>query len=123
MQAARYFIALGIEFAAGVQLGHYHLSGRNTLFFVQIDGNTAAIIDYGDGIVVVNGDVDFVAIAGQGFIHGIVHNFINQVVQSHFASGPDIHGRPQPDCFQALQHFDASGIVDFALNRRLHRLP
>ena len=106
MQAARYFVAFRIEFAAGVQLGHHHLRGRDAFFFVDIDGDPAAVIGHRHRVVIVNRDVDLGAISRHGFVHGVVDNFVDQVVQPHFAGRADIHGGPQPHRLQPLQHLD-----------------
>ena len=58
VQAARNFVALGIELAAGVQLGHHHLRRRDAFFLVHVHWNAAAVVDHGYGIVDVDGDVD-----------------------------------------------------------------
>ena len=98
MQAAGDFVAVRIELAAGVQLGHHHLGRGDAFFVVHIHRNTASVIDHGDGIVDVNGDVDLGAITRQGFVYGVVHHFIDQVMQSHLAGGADVHRRPQAHC-------------------------
>ena len=82
VQPAGDFVAGGIELAAGVQLGHHYFRRRD-FFAIDIhraDGNTAAVVDHGDGIINVNGDIDFGGIAGQGLVHRVVHHFIHQVV-------------------------------------------
>ena len=82
VQAAGNFVGVAIEFAAGVQDGHDHFGGG--LFFggVHVHGNAAAVVDDGDAVVVVHDDVDLVAVAGHGFVHGVVHHFPDQVVQA-----------------------------------------
>ena len=47
-----------------------------------------------------------VAVAGQGFVDGVIDHFVDQVMQSHFAGRADIHGGPQAHRLQAFQHFD-----------------
>ena len=47
-------------------------------------------------------------IAGQRFVHGIVDNFVNQVVQPHLPGRADVHGRTQAHRFQPFQHFDTA---------------
>ena len=91
-----------------MQLGHHHLRRRHTLFFVQVDRNAAAVVDDRDRIVFVDGDVDLSAIAGERFVNRIVHDFVNQVVQSHLSGRTDVHRGPQSHRLQTLEHFDAS---------------
>ncbi len=79
-----------------------HNFGRGTLFrSVHIDGNAAPVIHYGHGIVGVHGDIYFVGVTGHGFVNGIVDDFPNQVMQTHFAGGADVHGRAQTHRFEA----------------------
>ena len=113
VQTAGDFVALGIELAAGVQLGHDHLRRRDAFFLVHVHRNAAAVVDHRDGIVDVNGDVDLGAVARQRFVHGVVDHFVDQVVQAHLAGRADVHGRPQAHRFQTFQHFDTGGIVNF----------
>jgi hypothetical protein len=61
----------------------------------------------------MDGDIDLRAIAGQGFVHGVVHHLVNQVMQAHLAGRADIHGRPQAHGLQTFQNFDTTGIVNF----------
>src|SRR5882672_9696352 len=60
VQAARNFVGGGVKFPARVQLGHYDLRGGNLLAVDVhvVDGNAAAVIDDGNGVVDVNGDFD-----------------------------------------------------------------
>ena len=51
VQAAGNFVAVGIELAAGVQLGHDDLRRRDAFFFVHIDRDAAAVIDDRNRIV------------------------------------------------------------------------
>ena len=66
----------------------------------------------GDRIVDVDGDIDFGAVAGQSFIDGIIHDFVDQMVQTRFARRPDIHGGPFAHRLQTFQNFDGTGIVN-----------
>ncbi len=112
MKAAGDFVAFGIELTAGVQFGHDDLGSADALFLVDADRDTAAIVDYGDGIVVVDGDADFGGMAGEGFIDGIVHHLVDEVVEAHFAGGADVHCGAKAHRLQAFQYFDATGIVN-----------
>jgi hypothetical protein len=123
MQSARYLVALGIELAAGVQLGHHDFRGRYA-FLVHIHRDAAAVVDHRYGIIDMNRYIHLRAIAGQGFVHGIVHHLVNQVMQPHLASRADIHGRPEAYGLQTFQNLDAAGIVNFRcagfVQRRCH---
>ncbi len=114
VKAAGDLVALGVELAAGMQLGHHHFGCRDALLLMHVHRDPAAVVDHGDRVVDVDGDVDLGAVACQGLINGVVHDLVDQVVQADLASRADVHRGPQAHCFQALKHFDAAGIVDFA---------
>jgi hypothetical protein len=64
----------------------------------------------------MNRRADFRAIARQGFVDGVVDNLINEVMQTHFPGGTDIHGGAQAHRLQALQDFDTRRIVAAVLS-------
>ena len=51
-------------------------------FRMQAYRKAAAVVHNGHGTVSVQCYVNLFAVAGQGFVHGIVHNLINQVMQT-----------------------------------------
>src|SRR5271165_5950575 len=108
VQAAGNFVGVAIEFSAGVQDGHDDFGGG--LFFggVHVHGNAAAVVNHSDAVVFVHGDVDLVAESGHRFVHGIVRDFPNQMVQSHFAGGTDVHRGTFADGFDAAKNLDGS---------------
>ncbi len=115
VQAAGDFVVGGIEFAAGMQLGEDHLRGGHALAVSQIhhvDGNAAAIVDDGDGVVDVNDDIDFLGVAGESFIDGIVDHFVYKVVQSDLARRADVHCGTKADRLEAFKDLDVfAGIA------------
>ena len=113
VEAAGDFVGLVVEFAAGVKDGHDHFGRRLMLLFVHLDGNAAAVVDDRDRIVHVDEDIDVLAEAGQGFVDGVVDDFINQVMEAVGARAPDVHRRAFPDRFEALEDFDAFGRIIF----------
>ncbi|MNF09120.1 hypothetical protein D3C80_2097020 [compost metagenome] len=48
-------------------------------------------------------DLDFLAVAGQGFVGRVVHHFLQDV---QWVVGACIHARPLLDGLQALEHAD-----------------
>jgi hypothetical protein len=66
MQSSGNFVGVTVELSASVQCGHHDLRGRN-FFAVDVHvvhRNAAPVIDYGDGVIEVNGDIDLVSVAG-----------------------------------------------------------
>src|SRR3954465_13213068 len=76
VQATRYLVRVGVEFAAGVQLGHDDLGGRALGLVVVLDtgGDAAAVVDDRDRVVRVDRHGDLVAEAGEGFVDRVVHD-------------------------------------------------
>ena len=113
VQSAGNFVGRRVEFSAGMQLGHHHLRGGN--FFAvdvhRVHGNAAAVVDDRDGVVEVNRDFDLVGVTGESFVHRIVDDFIDQMVQSHLAGGTDVHGGTLAHRLHAAQHFDGVSVV------------
>jgi len=103
VQPARHFVAVGIEFAARVQLGENNLRRRNAFFGVDVYRNTAAVINHGDRIVDVDGNFNLGAIPGQRLVDRVIDNLINEVMQTVFARRADIHGRAHTDSFQPFE--------------------
>ena len=96
-----------------MQLGHHDLRGGN-FFAVDVhvvDGNAAAVVDHGDGVIEVDGDFDLVGVTGERFVDRVVHDFVHQVVQTHFAGRADVHGGTFAHRFHAAENFDGVGGV------------
>ena len=118
MQASRNFICFAIELSASVQNSEHHFRGGTLFGGVHIDRNAAAIVDYSYGIIGVNSDVNFIGVATHRFVNRVVDDFPNQVMQTHFAGGTDVHCWAEAHSFQAAENFDRLGIV---LMTGLHR--
>ena len=111
MQAARNLVAVLVELAAGVQFGQRNFGRRafGLVLVVHLDagGNAAAVVHHADGVVGVDGDYDVVAVTGQRFVDGVVHDFEHQVVQAGAVRGvADVHARSLAYGFQAFQDLD-----------------
>jgi hypothetical protein len=76
-----------------------------------VDGHAAPIVGNFDGPVSVDGDFDFLAMAGKRFIDAIVDNFMRQVVRPRCIR---IHARPASHWFKATQDLDVRRIISFA---------
>ena len=96
MQPSGNLIGRGIKFSSGMQLGQHYLGGGDFLAVYDhvIYRDAAAIVHHSNGVVNVDGDLDAGGVTRQSFVHGIVHNLIDQVVQAHLTVGADVHGWP-----------------------------
>ncbi len=113
VQAAGDLVVGGVELAAGVEHGEDDLHGGHLLAVddLVVDGDAAAVVDDGDGVVDVDGDVDACGVAAEGLVDGVVDDLIDEMVQALLAGGADVHGRPEADCGEAFEHGDVFGGV------------
>ena len=111
VKAAGNFVGIAVEFPASMEDGHHHFGGGLFLGGVHVDGNAAAIVDDGYGIIFVDGDVDFVAEPGQRFVDGIVDDFPDEMMQAEIAGGTDVHRGTLANGFDAAEDFDGSCVV------------
>ncbi len=106
VQAARNLVALVVELAPRVQLGHDHLNGRNLFLGMDIHRNAATVVPHRNGIVRMQDDIDFSAKSGHGLVYGIIDDFIDQVVQTSRINGTNIHCRPFAHGGKAFENYD-----------------
>ncbi len=112
MQAAGGLVGLAGEFAAGVEGAEDDLqSALVREFGVRIDGDAAAIVADGDGIIGVQFHLDAGGVARHGLVHRVVENFGDKVVQRALVGAADVHAGAFADRFQPLQHLDGGGVV------------
>ena len=83
--------------------GENNLDRGDFLFRMLVDRNAAAVVDNRNGVVFVNRDIDFGAIAGKGLVDGVVHNLIHKVVQTTRTRRTDIHAGAHTHGFKALE--------------------
>ena len=118
MQAARHLVAVVVELAAGVKHGQHHLSG-GLAADVLVDGDSSTVVGNGDRAVDMNRDVDFVTESGQRLVDRVVDDLVDQVMQASGSGRADIHRRPLPDGFEALENLDLVGaVIAAAVGRR-----
>ena len=70
----------------------------------------AAVILHLYRAIVLDGDDDIRAVAGQRLVHGVVHNFIYAMMQSAVIGRADIHAGTLSDGLQSLQNLDLAGL-------------
>ena len=111
VQAAGHLVAAAAELAAGVQHGEHDLGGRLVVLLHDADGDAAAVVDHGDRVVGVDGDVDAGRVPGERFVDGVVDDLVDEVVEAARAGGADVHAGPFADRLEALQDLDVLGVV------------
>ena len=111
MEAAGDLVAAVAEFSAGVEDGEHQGHRRDFLHGVLLDGNAAAVVGDAHAAVVEQGDIDLVAVTGQGLVDGVVHDLVDQVVQATFTGGSDVHAGAFANRLQALQYRNLLRVV------------
>ncbi|MNI49295.1 hypothetical protein D3C73_1038970 [compost metagenome] len=92
-----------------MQFGHDDFRRAAVEFVVLVDirGDTAAVVGDRDGIVGMDGDDDVVAMAGQGFVDGVIHDLEHHVVQAGAVGCvADVHAGALAHGLQPLEHLD-----------------
>ena len=105
VQTAGYLVRGVLEFAARVQHGQDDF-GRRTAVRHRIDRNAAPVVDDGDRVVDVDGDVDLIAEARERLVDRVVDDFVHQVMQPRLSGRPDVHGGALAHRFEALEDLD-----------------
>ena len=94
-----------------MQHGIHNRDSRDAQFGLDIHRDTAAVITDFNDIARLDGHFNMGAIPGQSFIDGVIHDFINQVMQTGRACGTDIHAGALAHSFQPFQDLDLRAAV------------
>ena len=98
-----------VELAARVQPGEHQFDDRCFFLGVHAKRDAAAIVLDADGTVGEQGDADFFAKTGQGFVGSVVDHLLDDVQR---VVGPGVHARSLLDRLQSFENPDgAFGIV------------
>ena len=111
VQTARNLVAVLVKLAASVQYGQYYFEGRLALLGVPAYGNTPAVVTDGNRIIFVDGNLNQVAVPGQGLVDGVIHHFPHQVVEAFDTRIADVHAGALAHRLQPFQHLNAIGRV------------
>ena len=112
VQAARGFVGLAVELAAGMQARHDDLEGGDARKFrMVLDRNAATIVGDGQEAVLAQMHFDAAGMAGNRLVHRVVDDFGEQVMQGVGVGAADIHAGATANRLEALEHFDVGGRV------------
>ena len=110
-------VAAAAKLTAGVQHGHDDLDGGFVLGGVLIHGNTATVILDAHRAIGLDGHVDFGGVTGERFVHGVINDLVDQVVQTALGGRADVHAGAFTNRLQAFQHGDVGRTVFMGLFR------
>jgi hypothetical protein len=111
VQAAGHRVAVAVELAACVQLGQDDLDRRLLVLGVHLHRDTAAVVDDPGAAVGEEGDLDPRRVACHRLVDRVVHDLGEQVVETAFAGGADVHAGPLSHGLEALQLLDGGRVV------------
>ena len=118
VQTAGNLISAAAEFTACMQNRKYHLQRAHAFLVIDINGNAAPVIHNGNGIIGVDFYGNLVTEPCKRFIHGVIYNFINQMMQTLCAGGADIHTGALSHRLQPFQNLNLICIIF-----RRHQIP
>src|ERR1700735_5528277 len=103
--ADRVAAVLTAEFAARMELRHHYVDGGGT-GGVHGDRDTAAVVNDLDTTVFEDPHIALAGVAGHRLVHRVVDHLPNEVVQTSFPGGPDVHAGAFADRLQPFEHGD-----------------
>ena len=103
-----------------MQLGHDHLHGGHAFLGMDIHRNTAPVIANSHAVVSVQNNSDPRTEAGHGFVNGVVHYLVHQMVQAARVCRAYVHGRALAHSRKAFQNGNGRGVVPAVAGFRSH---
>ncbi|GAA3443171.1 hypothetical protein Pve01_74460 [Planomonospora venezuelensis] len=73
---------------------------------MQADRDAAAVVDDPDAVVGEERDLDPVGVPGQGLVDGVVHDLVDEVVETTFPGRSDVHARALTDRLKSFENGD-----------------
>ena len=119
METTGYLIARAAELTTCMQDSEDDLECRLTSLLLNVDRNASTIILYSDGIILLDGDGDAVTETRQRLINGVVHDLIDEMMETTDGGAADIHARSLPNCFESFQNLN---LICAIIRRALHEL-
>ncbi len=111
VQTTGHLVAAVAELAAGMQHRQCHRERGDLLFRVLLHRDASTVVGHPHAVPVDQLDENRIAVAGQGFVHGVVDDLVHQVMKTAFAGGTDVHARALSDGLQALEDRDGRRVV------------
>ncbi len=108
MQAAGELVGLVRELAAGVQAREDQLDPADLLLRMDVDRHAATVVGHLQRAVLVEHDVDLLAVPGERLIDAVVDHLVRHMVRP---LGVRVHPRPAPHGLQTAQDFDVGGGI------------
>ena len=111
MQASWYLVSACTKLSSGMQYCKHRFKCRLSCLRVNFNRYTSTVIYYCYTVVYVNRHIDIFTISGKSLIYSIVHDFVNEVMQSFASCRAYIHTRPFPYRLQTFKYLYLLGTV------------
>ena len=117
MKSTTRLISRIVKFTACMKRRKYQSLRRHSLF-VHIYRDSTSVVCYSTGTVLLQNYMDQAAVSCQVFIYCIIHDLVDQMIQSLPGYTSDIHTRTFADRFQSFQNRYTPCIVGFFFRHR-----
>ena len=111
VQTAGDLVASAAELAARVQHGVDDLERGTARLRLNVDRNAAAVIHNGDGVALVDRHLNFRAVARERLVDGVIHNFVDEVMQAAHRRRADVHARALAHRLKPLENLNFRGVI------------
>ncbi len=111
VQSSGNFISSSAKFSSGVEFGENKFQCGDFVLRMHVYRNSASFVCDGNHVVRKKTEVNFCSKTCHGFIERVVHDFPDQVVESGWARGSNIHSRTLTNWFKSFQNLDLPGAV------------
>ena len=111
VKATAHLVGAFVELAAGVEDGHHHLQCALVELLVFVHGDASAVVLHGDGVVLVDGDLDVLAVSGHRLVDRVVNGLVDQMVQTFFGDVANVHCRALAHCFKSFKDLNVTGRI------------
>ena len=78
---------------------------------MDIDRYASSVVRYGHGTVRIQCEFNGIVVPCQGFIYGVVDDFINKMVQASGVNIADVHCGAFADMFYAVKYLNIRGCI------------
>ena len=110
MQTTTGLVSAVIKFSARMQRGKYQTLRRHSLL-MHPHRDSTAVIRYGTGTVRFQDHLNPVTVPCQMLVHRVIHDLIDQMIQTLSRNTSYIHTRTFPDRFESFKHRDTAGVI------------
>ena len=91
-------------------------------FFMHTDRDSSSVVLHGAGSVLFQRHSDRRAETGEVLIHGVIHDLVDQMVESSCGHASDIHAGSCADSFKSFQYFNTVRIIIIRINICSHAI-